>query len=617
MRASPHALRFALLVVLLALPWRGSAWAQVSPGPLAKAHAKIDATLECLRCHGKGGSKADMDGRCLACHKEVAWMRAANRGFHARVASKNCASCHPDHGGREFQLVVWDEGSPAKFDHRRAGFVLEGKHAQLECAACHTPKLQRSPAAALIQKQDHAQSWIGLETTCIDCHTDVHRDQLGRKCETCHSQTAWKPAPGFDHAKSDYPLTGKHEQVECMKCHAAPQFVKAHDAKGVALAEWKPLPHADCTPCHKDPHNGRFKGTCAKCHLTTGFRLINPEQFDHDQTRYPLRGKHAQVTCRRCHVPAEGGFGPKPKFAACGDCHKDAHNGTATLAGKVVDCAPCHSVNGYTPSTYSVALHQKSAYPLEGAHAAAACAACHRKLAPEARGAAALGSARVMIRPAHTACVDCHADPHRGRFRGQGPRARKADCLACHGMNAFSPGKFDIKMHFDCDFRLEGAHLSVPCQACHEELKAPPPQSTLVAAAASLPLLTFESKKRQCVECHANPHGTQFAHRKDRGACEGCHGNDAFRPASRFDHDRDSKFKLEGAHHKVACAACHSPTRDAAGKAFVNYLTAPSRCEACHGGSKDSLQKPPPRGGSRGTASSSQDKASQGTHTGR
>ena len=590
-----HGFALVLLCVSLssALPWRGTAWGQVSPGPLAAAHAGVDGPLQCLRCHGKGGPQTDMDARCLACHKEVAWMRTSNRGFHARVTAKNCATCHPDHGGREFQLVIWNEGTAAKFDHRRAGFTLEGKHAQLECAACHKPALQKSPAAALIQKKNRAASWIGLQTACADCHADVHRGQLGPKCAGCHTQSAWKPAPGFDHARSDYPLAGAHAKVECLKCHAAAALVKARDANGQPLAEWKPLPHADCTPCHRDPHAGRFKGACAKCHVTSDFHVISREGFNHDQTRYPLKAKHAQVACESCHDPAHGGFGAKPKFALCTDCHADAHNGTATLLGKPADCAACHDLSGFAKSTYSAAAHQQSAYPLEGAHATADCAACHRQLAATDRAATAFGSARVMIRPSHAACVDCHGDPHRGRFRAPSPRARKADCLACHDMATFSPARYDARMHQECEFKLDGAHLSVPCQACHDELKAPRAKSTLLADAAWLRPLTFASKQRLCADCHANPHGGQFEHRKDHGACQGCHGPDAFVPADRFNHDRDSHFKLEGAHRRTPCAACHEVKFDAGGRRTVNYIPTPTRCEACHAaGVRDSLAVP-------------------------
>lgn len=570
----------------------GRAFAQVSPGPLAAAHADLEGTTNCLKCHGPRGSKAGMDEKCLACHKKVAMMRTGKRGLHATFLDKNCASCHPDHGGRDFALVAWDEGSPEKFDHLRAGFRLEGKHAKLECAKCHTPALQKSPAAALIQKKDRAKSWMGLQTACADCHKDVHRGQLGKDCKSCHGQDEWKPAPGFDHAKSKFPLTGKHEKVECLKCHAAPQFVKARDAQGQPLPEWKPLPHADCVSCHKDPHSGRFKGACAKCHNTSDWHSINREGFDHDQTRYPLRGKHAKVACQKCHDPKVPGS-DKPKFARCLDCHTDPHAGTATLLGKPADCAACHDVAGWKPPTYSVADHAKSAYPLEAAHARAACEGCHTKAESTPVNLKALGKALVVLRPKRSACVDCHADPHAGRFRPGGARAKADDCRACHALEAWRPSRYDAKLHETSTFKLEGAHVAVPCVACHQELKAAPAEHSLAAFAAKMRPLTFEIPKRACADCHKSPHGEQFAHRKDKGACDGCHDQMAYVPASRFDHDRDSRYKLEGAHRTTPCAGCHPAQTGADGRPFTVYRPLETRCEACHlAGVPDSLATP-------------------------
>ena len=48
-----------------------------------------------------------------------------------------CAACHPDHAGRDFALISWTEGDPARFDHRRTGWTLEGSHGKVECAKCH------------------------------------------------------------------------------------------------------------------------------------------------------------------------------------------------------------------------------------------------------------------------------------------------------------------------------------------------------------------------------------------------------------------------------------------------------------------------------------------------
>jgi hypothetical protein len=45
-----------------------------------------------------------------------------------------------------------------------------------------------------------------------------------------------------------------------------------------------------------------------------------------------------------------------------------------------------------------------------------------------------------------------------------------------------------------------------------------------------------------------------------------------------FDHDRRSKYRLEGQHRKVACAACHV-TPAPAGKGFAPLA---SDCLSCH-----------------------------------
>lgn len=592
-RALLLALAFSLPGALLVPGPRGDALAQVSPGPLAAPHAALEGTTQCLQCHASRGSKEGMDEKCLACHKEVAWMRTAKRGLHARVTQKNCASCHPDHGGRDFVLVEWSEGSAAKFDHGRAGFALEGKHAQLECAQCHKPALQKSPAAALVKKKDRTKSWMGLQTACLDCHSDPHRGQLGRECARCHSQSAWKPAGGFDHAKTAFPLTGAHAKVECAKCHAAPQVVKTTDAKGQPVPEWKPLPHADCVSCHKDPHAGRFKGACAKCHTTADWKAINRTGFDHDATRYPLRGKHALVACEKCHDPKVPGSN-KPRFAQCLDCHRDAHAGTATLAGKAADCAACHAVAGWKPSTYTALQHAASAYPLEGAHARAACDDCHMRRPDSPANRTALGPSLVVMRPKRSACVDCHADPHAGRFRAGGPRAKADDCRACHALETWRPSRYDARLHDSAAFKLEGAHVAVPCVACHAELKAKPAARSLAAAAATMRPLRFEESKRACADCHRGPHGDQFAKRKDGGACEGCHDQAAYVPASRFDHDRDSQYRLEGAHRRTPCKGCHESKPGPDGRPFVVYKPVPTRCEACHtSGVRDSLGAPP------------------------
>jgi hypothetical protein len=479
--------------------------AQVSPGPLAQAHESLDGSLHCFQCHGKGGA---MREKCLDCHKEIAWTIQQNRGVHARE-KRECATCHPEHAGRDFDLVHWEEGAVERFDHRRTGYTLDGKHTTLECRACHKPEFQRAPDAAIMKRAQPADSWLGLETACASCH--------------------------------------------------------------------------------KDPHSGSLGAQCTQCHVTASWQRLNEKSFNHDRTRYPLRGLHVAVKCASCHDPVKA-WGKKPAFAACGDCHRDAHKGQATIAGKAADCAACHDLKGFSPSTFTVTQHRASTYPLEGLHARAACASCHRKEPQGSAAVATLGSSRVRMRPAHERCARCHADAHDGEFaraergarapeRGARTAARGASapergaCETCHGVGGWRPSRVDVAVHARYDFALEGAHAAVPCLACHRALAQARPAGTP---------LTFEMREARCETCHESPHGAQFAKRRDRGACDACHGVQRFVPAGRFDHNRDSAFLLEGAHARAACARCHPSARDARGASPVTYRPVSGRCESCH-----------------------------------
>ena len=632
----------------------------MSPGPLARAHKELDTPLQCFACHGKG--KGSMDERCVACHTDIKWLVDRDRGFHATRKSDNCATCHPDHAGADLDMITWPQGSADKFDHRTAGWPLEGKHAAIKCRDCHTSKYAVSPAAKLSKRKDASKGWIGLEQSCKSCHEDIHGGALGPDCRSCHDVRAWKPVSGFDHAKTTYPLTGKHATVPCEKCHMV---------AGQTKPLYKPIPHDECTPCHKDPHAGGLGPVCSKCHVTGSFKTLQAGSFNHDQTRYPLRSKHVPVKCEQCHDPVKA-WGKKPAFASCGACHKDQHAGTATIDRRTVDCAACHRVEGFRVNAFTVEQHRNSAYPLEGRHKAVACEACHVKNPPGVF-AQALGPALVQIRPKYKLCRDCHKDdhegqlasrpgggacepchtvggwkpslfgsaehdvlklpldgrhakiecaachgparkglpplppktklgkagvalvltdidcaschfdPHAGRFGPTGARAKKDSCRTCHDANAFRPSLVDVAAHREFGYALEGAHRAVPCDACHVESKRTDARSSLLLTHGPVPAMTFTTKGTNCEACHQTPHGDQFSRRADGGKCVACHDEKAFRPAPKFDHERDAAFSLKGAHAKVPCAKCHATPKDAGERAKILYRPIPHTCEDCHG----------------------------------
>jgi hypothetical protein len=188
--------------------------------------------------------------------------------------------------------------------------------------------------------------------------------------------------------------------------------------------------------------------------------------------------------------------------------------------------------------------------------------------------AALVGSAKIWFHPAAGRCVECHRDPHDGRYSRGGERAREEECLACHTMAAFRPSTVDAAAHDRARYKLEGAHRAAPCFACHQELAKP-------AGPSEKRSLSFAIAGRDCRDCHQSPHGNQFDRNKDGGACESCHDLERFKPASRFDHNRLKTFTLEGAHAKVACEKCH-PSVKTGGKRMTLYRPVSGRCEDCH-----------------------------------
>jgi hypothetical protein len=549
---------FLLVLLMLSPMWGGQCErleGQISPGPLARAHAGLEGSLKCTQCHA--GKKEGMTAQCQSCHREVAWLVVRDRGYHGSrdVKGQPCASCHPEHAGADFQMIKWPDGNRERFDHRRAGWLLQQSHAQLACADCHTGKFQISPAASLTPDK-RSGGFSGLERSCASCHEDVHRGALGTECAKCHDAGKWTVTPDFSHNSTAYPLTNRHAEVKCDKCHLDSRVATKNDSAGRPIPVYKPLPHRSCADCHIDPHNGRLGPTCTGCHSTAGFRQIDRGNFDHDRTRYPLKGRHAAVRCASCHQDFSTPLAKKPAFQSCATCHQDVHGGSAMLAGKAVDCAACHAVSGFSPATLTVEQHRNTKYPLEGKHQTVTCADCHRKETGSVV-TARWGSARVVIRPAFARCVDCHKDAHGGQLAA---RSDPGECTACHRVAGWTPSLFDAAQHAKLRLPLGGRHGEVACRACHgdERTGLPPlPRAVTLGTARFL----FHVTEIECVTCHTDPHRGRFAAggpRAKLAGCTGCHDTRAFRPTTAdVAAHRNFGFALEGAHRATPCVGCH------------------------------------------------------------
>ncbi|HPF36578.1 MAG TPA: hypothetical protein P5571_00690 [Candidatus Krumholzibacteria bacterium] len=520
-------------MVLGAVP----AAAQLSPGDLSRPHESLEGLRRCRDCHRLGDR--EVSGKCLECHVEIAVRRDLGKGLHAGSEFSVCTDCHVEHQGRDHELIRWPDGRDA-FDHRKTGHRLEGKHAATACRDCHKAGLIAAAAELREAGKDLDRTFLGLDTVCASCHQEPHRPSFTRTCDACHDQNAWKPAPGFQHGATAFPLTGKHADTACDRCHAPLDA----DAPVPGANRYQGVAHTSCTDCHQDHHAGRLGPNCTDCHTTASWAVAGAVGFDHDRTRYPLRGRHAALACDRCH----GGDRARPAFDACIDCHRDQHDGAARGRPDLRRCDECHDVQGFRPSRYPFARHADSAFPLAGAHQAVACDQCHRRDA---------GTAFALRLP-HGDCTACHADPH-----GPAPEAGRA-CTGCHGVESWRPATFD---HASTGTVLTDAHARAACRACH-------------AGAAPDDAPRFAATPTACAACHQDIHAGQFAADDAPPACDRCHvTRDWF--AERFDHERDSRFALRGGHERVACDRCHQPLEgpDARSLRFKPVATA---CEACH-----------------------------------
>lgn len=577
----------ALVIVLLTISHAAPASAQVSPGPLSRAHASLEGIRHCRDCHGGSGS---MDAKCLECHAALAWTLQNDRGLHAREGRNDCAKCHPEHGGVEFSLVDWGAEGREGFDHTRTGLVLDGAHSALECDKCHRDE-NRIRAVALRRPEGSGTgTWLALDPACRSCHEDVHEGRLGPTCQTCHTTARFTPVPEFDHARTGYPLRGKHAALECAACHRQGRFGTTDRAN--ATRHLAPIPHEDCASCHRDVHAGRFGATCARCHVESGFREVATDRFDHDRTRYPLRGAHLRVSCARCHDPNAGDAGSRPAFAECRDCHRDPHAGTATLAGADADCAACHTVQSFVPSTFTVAQHATTHFALEGRHAVVPCASCHRLTTIDLTP---FGSARVQLRPPAASCTDCHAPAH-----GSQPQHRldHGACGTCHDVQGWLPSIFTIARHDSTAFPLQGAHAAASCRTCHGPdrpgLRALDPAVDRGRARIALSL-----PERACQDCHRDVHRGRYVEGGEAshlGPCARCHDDTRFVPSTVDTDAHDAfGFRLEGAHRAAPCTLCHRslenrPARPESSHALVLdrdledvvLWDVPRACQDCH-----------------------------------
>jgi hypothetical protein len=266
---------------------------------------------------------------------------------------------------------------------------------------------------------------------------------------------------------------------------------------------------------------------CGQCH-TSGKDLANDKCLNcHD---------HADQKAR---IASGKGFHSSTKVAGkrCWDCHSDHH-------GKGFDIMGWKAIGGRDRFD-----HNQTDFQLRGKHQAIQCDDCHKRT-NKAGIKVYLGEDRQ--------CSKCHRDDQRHGFERSNHQSENFKCERCHSDIAWKPQKqkleFDHNDKKQANFPLEGAHNDVGCAKCH-------PQTEFKMA----------KDTSTCSACHPNVH---VGHLFETKACDDCHSPKLGKLAAfRFDHDKRTKFELDGKHEVVSCYQCHK--KDVKKKPDKN-------CQSCH-----------------------------------
>ncbi|MBZ5646949.1 MAG: hypothetical protein LAN37_06965 [Acidobacteriia bacterium] len=286
-------------------------------------------------------------------------------------------------------------------------------------------------------------------------------------------------------------------------------------------------------PTTRSPH-GALSINCDNCHTNTAWKPIrNIPEFDHNRTRYPLRGMHERVSCRQCHTSLVFSSAP----TKCADCHADIHRRQFGA-----NCEQCHTVKGWMVSIQQIRQHDNR-FPLIGVHATVECDACHKN--------AAAGRFEGLS----TDCYSCHQKDFANKAFDHRAMGFPTTCQTCHSMDTWLGAKFDHARF--TGFALTGMHATLDCTSCHVNGR-------------------FQGTPATCYGCHSqdflgttNPNHAKAGFPRD---CGMCHSTATWLNA-KFDHTAFTGFPLTGMHATVPCQQCH---------VNGNYNLTSTACSSCH-----------------------------------
>jgi hypothetical protein len=278
--------------------------------PLKDYRSHVDFEGQCEWCHEPWvGMTATL---CEDCHTNIRDERRASAGVHGVLHSTaDCRLCHVEHRGRDVDQTA---NAMNTYPHDQTGYSLVAHRAwpdgrDLSCRDCHAAPAPGYTFDLALCETCHRQ----IDTVYVDQHIA----QYSADCLVCHHEL--EP---FDH--HTFPLEGGHAGIQCVDCHAQPDFAQAS---------------AECIACHADPeiHAGMFGDDCAACHTITAWLPARLEKH-----KFPLdHGGEGEIACATCHLLSYADY-------TCTNCHAHPEDAVRTAhidAGilEYADCMECHA----------------------------------------------------------------------------------------------------------------------------------------------------------------------------------------------------------------------------------------------------------------------------------
>jgi hypothetical protein len=244
-----------------------------------KSETVINKDMQCNDCH-KDIHNGGYGTTCAKCHDETDWKQTKGfnhdvlefplTGQHKIVKCEKCHildkilikkpfcyDCHIDIHQNQFasnsQLKDCTychdtrKWKPSQFSinkHKQTKFPLTGGHLAVPCFLCHSKPIPDSELPV---------QFSGISQNCQACHEDIHYLQFADEsnstvCQKCHMTSQWR-IQAFDHNTTRYKLDGKHQKVDCEKCHKKVIVSSGNIDKN--YVRYRPIAH-DCKDCHMD-----------------------------------------------------------------------------------------------------------------------------------------------------------------------------------------------------------------------------------------------------------------------------------------------------------------------------------------------------------------------------